>query len=63
MKFNPMLPPTVDTIGDEKFNAKLPLAKFTVAGPAASNGDGPEVPRRWSTRKLLTHSGRMFSSM
>jgi len=51
----PIGPPTVFTSGEAKLREALPVARFTVTGPAASNGDGPDVPSRRSTLKRLRH--------
>lgn len=53
-----MGPPTVSTVGDANDSAALPLARFTVTGPALSKGEGPVVPRRRFTCILRFQSGQ-----
>jgi hypothetical protein len=62
-KVNPIDPPTVETVGEEKDRFTLPLARFTVTGPAVSVGDGPEAPMRKFTVKWLTQDGSVYWSI
>lgn len=42
----------VFTFGEEKLIPALPLARFTVTGPAECTGAGPGFPMRWLMVKV-----------